>query len=75
MRYFFMLKNESGSLLALSKIFDEDDNLNQNLARWISYGFPGCDGEDNGAGIIVPGDQIFVEHVVEPKETSALLSC
>lgn len=67
MKYYFVLKNEADKILAVSRIYTEghDDHLNQNLARWVSYGFPGCDGEDNGAGIIVPGDRVCIEWALD----------
>ena len=65
MQYRFVMRNKLGVPVTVSKVFDEDTDtqtLNQNLARWISYGFPpACEGEDNGAGIIVPGNSIDVE--------------
>ena len=68
MKYRFVLKNEANLLLAKSEVYTEvplgnTPTLNQNLSRWIAYGFPGHEGEDNGAGIIVPGDVILVEFV------------
>jgi hypothetical protein len=64
MQYRFVMRNKLGAPVAWSNVFNEDTDtqtLNQNLARWISYGFPACEGEDNGAGIIVPGNSIDVE--------------
>lgn len=63
MQYFFVLKNEKNVIRALSKIYSDGDGpfLNQNLAQWISHGFPECEGEDNGAGIMIPGDRVIVE--------------
>ena len=63
-KYRFVLKNEVGGLLSLSDTYTEESgtpDLNKNLAGWVSYGFPGCADEDNGAGIICPGDRIDIE--------------
>lgn len=68
MKYYFVLKNEADRILAVSQIYTEESftpDLNKNLARWISHGFPNCEGEDNGSGIIVPNDRIFVEYALD----------
>ena len=69
MQYRFVMRNKLGVPVAMSNDFNEETDtrtLNQNLARWISYGFPACEDENNGAGIIVPGDNIIVERVGKP---------
>jgi hypothetical protein len=69
MQYRFVMRNKLGVPVAMSNDFNEETDtqtVNQNLARWISYGFPACEDEDNGAGIIVPGDNIIVERVGKP---------
>lgn len=63
-RYRFRLENEAGTLTALSNVYTDSThtpNLNKNLAQWISHGFPGCEGEDMGAGIILTSDRITIE--------------
>ena len=65
-KYRFLLVNSKGSLSAMSNIYTDSvhtPNLNKNLARWISYGFPDCSGEDRGAGIILTNDTIEIERI------------
>lgn len=67
-KYRFLLVNSKGSLSAMSNIYTDSEhtpNLNKNLARWISYGFPGCSGEDKGAGIILTNDTIEIESITD----------
>lgn len=65
-KYRFALINSRGIQCAQSNVYTDSvhtPNLNKNLARWVSYGFPDCSGEQKGAGIIITGDQIAVEYV------------
>lgn len=68
MKYFFVLKDQNKMIRALSRIYHEEFDgpyLNANLARWISHGFPECEGEDNGAGVLAPGDSIDIEWAID----------
>lgn len=68
MKYYFVLKSQNKMIRALSPIYHEEFDgpyLNANLARWISYGFPQYEDEDNGAGVLAPGDSIDIEWAPE----------
>ena len=65
-RYRFVLVNRKGIQTTMSNVYTDSvhtPNLNKNLARWISYGFPNCSGEDKGAGVVLTSDSILIENL------------